>query len=357
MKKKIIVSALTLMAGFGLVGSVTSTIAWYQYSTKTTGGVKGNLQMRIKQDGQAADEGWSTKITKEQMATFLGAKDIVPITSGSRDIRDPLPSKLYCNPICGYAAQSSWKEAVAANYIQIPLELRYHVVNASGEANLAKDIYLSDLYLAKDATSAVDGDLSSAIRFHINNATQSENRLVSQNGGSIVTHGNLDLDGDNELDKSYTKKSDKYGFTNGEGTLIDYGFVQDDPFQNKQSSFSATTSSANGILADLKTGTNKTTNTKLGTTLTDDDAFLNFNITIWVEGWQPLPEGANAKTIWDAETFINSKFDVGFEFEADIQQSKTNTIDYLLTKPRALMHVALRVEIIYNEKEGAYEKV
>ena len=326
MKKKIIVSALTLMAGFGLVGSVTSTIAWYQYSTKTTGalvgvagGVKGNLQMRIKEDGQADDEGWSTKITKEQMATFLGAKDIVPITSGSRQIKDALTGTFYCNPICGYAAQSSWKEAVAANYIQIPLELRYHVVNASGEQNLAKDIYLSDLYLAKDATSVADGDLSTAIRFHINNATQSENRLVSKNGGSIATHGNLDLDGEDGLDKTYASKSDKYGFTNGEGTLIDYGFVQDDNANNLQSSFSATTSSANGILADLAAGTNKTANTKLGTTLAADDSFLNINITIWVEGWQPLPEGANANTIWDAETFINSKFDVGFEFEADIQ--------------------------------------
>ena len=51
MKKKIIVSALTLIAGFGLAGSVTSTIAWYQYSTRTNGalvGVSGGVKAICK---------------------------------------------------------------------------------------------------------------------------------------------------------------------------------------------------------------------------------------------------------------------------------------------------------------------
>ena len=39
------------------------------------------------------------------------------------------------------------------------------------------------------------------------------------------------------------------------------------------------------------------------------------DITIWVEGWQELPEGNSGKAIWDVEDFVNAKFDVGFEFE------------------------------------------
>lgn len=328
MKKKIIVSALTLIAGFSLVGSITSTIAWYQYSTKTTaalvgvaGGSKGNLQMRIKKANQADDEGWTTKITKEEMATYLGAKTIVPVTGGIEDRNDPAPAKLYCNPLYGYAAQTSWKQAVAANYIAIPLELRFHEVNASGEANLAKDIYLSDLFLAQDEGDTTHEDISSAVRFHVaaySDPADKTNRLISKNGGSIDTWGTLDLNGDSEVDKTYTKKSDKYGFTGGEGTEIKYGFVEGNDITNKQTSYSATTNGTLPILADIANGVNKTSSTLLGTTLVDDDAFLSVDITIWVEGWQKLPEGNGGKAIWDVADFAGAKFDVGFEFEADL---------------------------------------
>lgn len=331
MKKKVIVSALSLAIGAGLAGSITGTAAWYQYSTKTqaalvglAGGTKGNLQMRIRDDNQALDAGWTTRITKEDMATFLGAKNIVPVTGGNLEKNDNIPQDFYCNPIYGYEAQSSWKKAVAANYISIPLEFRYVETNDAGSSNLAKDIYLSDLFVAQDASDTTHEDISSAIRFHVSAYSQVEiasdpsaktNRLISKNGGTIDTCGNLDLNGDGEDDRKYDNKSDKYGFTNGEGELISYGGTN-----SKQVSYSATVDSPGGsilpMIADIPAG--KTDNKKLGSTLTNNDKFLSVDITIWVEGWQPLPEGNSGKAIWDVTDFANAKFDIGFEFEANI---------------------------------------
>lgn len=342
MKKKVIVSALSLAIGAGLAGSIIGTAAWYQYSTKTqaalvglAGGTKGNLQMRIKKDAQGNDEGWTTRITKEEMSTFLGAKNIVPITSGQLDRNDNLPTDLYCNPIYGYEAQTSWKKAVAANYISIPLEFRFVESNDEGSQNLAKDIYLSDLFIAQDANDTTHEDISSAIRFHICSYSQVDsstkiNRLVSKNGGQTVTHGNLDLNGDGEDDRKYDNKSDKYGFTDGEGEKISYGGTS-----SVQNAYAAKVTSAPAlpIIADIPN--NVIEGRKLGTTLTDDSQFLEMDITIWVEGWQELPEGSSGKAIWDVEDFANAKFDVGFEFETPFNnQSKTNNIDYILAKPR-----------------------
>ena len=328
MKKKIIVSALALAIGAGLAGSVTSTIAWYQYSTRTTaayvgvaGGTSGNLQLRFKKDGQAANEGWDTKILKEDMADYLASKsrasNIVPVTSGQMNRKDPLPAKLYCNPLYGYEAQSSWKEATAANYVKIELELRYvEGKGTANEANKDKDIYLSDLFIAQDESDTTHEDLSSAVRFQVAAYTDpaaKQNRLISKNGGTIDTHGYLDLNGDGADDVKYDKKSDKYHFTNGEGTKISYGGST-----ATQNCFIADKTGVNPILVDLAND-DKDDERKLGTTVAAADEFLSVDITIWVEGWELLPEGdASAKAIWEVADFSSAKFDVGFEFEADL---------------------------------------
>lgn len=327
MKKKIIVSALALAIGAGLAGSVTSTIAWYQYSTRTTaaylgvaGGTSGNLQMRFKVDGQADDAGWTTKILKEDMATYLSGKsratNVVPITSGNMNLKDNVPTKMYQNPLYGIEAQTSWKEATAANYAKIELELRYVEKQGANGNNVAKNIYLSDLFLAKDESDTTHEDISSAIRFQLavySDPAAKQNRLVSKNGGTIDTHGYLDLNNDSEDDVKYDKKSDKYGFTDGEGTKISYGGTT-----STQTSYAASTG-ASGILADFANNI-KDGDRLLGTTVASNSEFLSVDITIWVEGWQQLPEGdANAKSIWDVEDFSGAKFDVGFEFEAELE--------------------------------------
>ena len=97
-KNKIIVSALALAIGGSLAGSVGSTVAWYQYSTRANvsyvgeaSGVSSNLQMRFVGE---ADTAWRTRITWQEMNTKLGdGMKIVPMTFGALGKDAELPDR------------------------------------------------------------------------------------------------------------------------------------------------------------------------------------------------------------------------------------------------------------------------
>lgn len=318
-KNRLIVPALTLLAGLTLAGSISGTIAWYQYSTRAngaylgmSGGTTGNLQLRL--DGGE----WLTRLTKNDIASYLAANNlgqkVQPITSGDMDKDDALPADFYRNPIAGKGEYSKWQKADESNYVSLPLELRFVERNGSGENNVAKDVYLSDLYIAADdANGTVKKDLSDAIRFHVasDDGVNQINRLISKNGGSIAVNGKLDLDGDGELDQAYT--GNKYGFGDGnqlvdvvygEGNQVAYAAKVEDGLLVK-------TNEDDLDLDELElNGASKS----IGKTLASSSEYLKVNITIWVEGWQ---EFANSP-IWDAD-YIDSQFDIGFEFATDIE--------------------------------------
>ena len=307
-KNRIVVSALALLIGAGLAGSISGTIAWYQYSTRASGayvgmsgGTSGNLQMRIK--GQTA---WISRLTKEDVASYLGEKDIQPITSGDMAKDDDLPEDFYANPLPGKASYDKWEKAEAKNYISLPLELRFVERKNGAEENVEKDVYLSDLLIQENRNNQGE-DLSDAIRFHISSfssaaPTVRENRLISLNGGSIDTHGGLDLDADPGNDKAYT--GDKYGFDGGSLEEIVYGDGEQEAYAPDE--ILVTTS-------DDSLDLTNTSGKSLGKTVAGDSALLNIEITIWVEGWQQF----NNDSIWDAN-YIDAQFDVGFEFAVDI---------------------------------------
>ena len=79
-KNKIIVSALALAIGTSLAGSISGTVAWYQYSTRANvayvgeaSGFSSNLQMRFAND-DSEDNIWRTRITWEEMNTKLATQ-------------------------------------------------------------------------------------------------------------------------------------------------------------------------------------------------------------------------------------------------------------------------------------------
>ncbi len=318
-KNRIIVPALSLLVGITLAGSISGTIAWYQYSTIAntaylgmSGGTTGNLQLRL--DGGE----WLTSLRKNDVAAYLAANNlgtkVQPITSGEMDKGDALPANLYRNPIVGRGEYSKWEKADNTNYISLPLELRFVENNGSGENNIAKDVYLSDLYIAADDANTANSkkDLSNAIRFHIasDDGQNQKNFLISKNGGSIATNGKLDLDGDGEIDQAYT--GNKYGF--GDGNALEdviYG-------EGNQVAYAAKVDG--GILAgtndqdlDLDNLELDGASKAIGKTLASNSDFLEVEITIWVEGWQEF----DGSPIWDAN-YIDSQFDIGFEFATDI---------------------------------------
>ena len=358
-KKSIIIPAFALLIGASLAGSISGTVAWYQYSTRVnaayvgvSGGTQGNLKMRIRKDSYAAGGEWETFLTKDAISTYLATTDfggkVLPITSGNMDKTDKVGT-FYTNPVAGVggAYASSWEVAPASSYIVLPLQLCFteQQLDANGDIeakDVVKDVYLTDLYLAADAanTAASKGDLSSAIRFHISaykEGTEVANRsnfLVSKNGGTTVTNGKLDLDGDGNADVKYDDKAVKYHFANGEGQEVVYGEGNQVSFSSAledaanvavyNSDGTAGTADAKvySLVADAstnplsKTKYNSTVSKSIGKTVAQSESkYLNVDITIWLEGWQTL--GDTHKASWDLATYLNSKFDIGFEFSAE----------------------------------------
>ena len=247
--KKVIIPALSTCLGIAIVGSISGTVAWYQYSTRTnvaylgtSAGASGNLQLRIKGQENAK---WTDRLTPEMVQNYLDslgeASKVQPITFGGVDKDAALPNDAYLNPVPGNGPYDTWLKASKKNYVSLPLELRYVVrdgikIVVSGEDAecVARKVFISDLLIQENYTNAENErkDLSDAIRVHISsyeaetvvtpgeneedeptiahNKKNAINRLISRNGGTTVVFGELDINGDGEPDKAFI--GDKYGF-------------------------------------------------------------------------------------------------------------------------------------------------
>ena len=371
-KRSIIIPAFALLIGASLAGSISGTVAWYQYSTRVnaayvgvSGGTSGNLQMRIKDGNYGQDGDWITRLSVSDIQTYLLSaantneygRNIIPITSGDMAKDDAVPQNFYGNPVYGQEGgyASSWLVASKQNYVVIPLQLRYverdgQKENGVDEKSLAKEVYLTDLLIQGDHANTDDAenikqDLSDAVRFHINAYSDDDalvpanhvNRLISKKGGTTITSGQLDLDGDNLLDFKYN--SDKYGFGGNETTALVYGEGYQTAFSSETEVRSGTYYNYKGdaatdsavypmIAAPVAAGSmDIAENSKeydtdksksIGSTVASDSKYLNVNITIWIEGWQTFenPTSHKHKPIWNLD-YIGSSFDVGFEFAVD----------------------------------------
>ena len=327
-KKRIAVSALALATGVCLAGSVTGTIAWYQYSTRASavydftsvGGTRGSLQLDIDNS-----DIWYTRLTHKDISDYLASvqsgNQLVPITSGGMSKESSLPQFFYKDPLPKHAPYDEWRKADSHNYIRLPLQLRY-VDHKDGDNVVctSKRVYLTKLSI----TSSSDQnslDISEAVRFHIYSYNKDDevntktNRLLSKNGGKILTHGALDLTGDGIDD--YVRPGKGYDF-NGSEQTIDYG-------EGEQESFvaAADADETNGFypfLAEYNEDTssleklvyNGDQSKSIGVTGLGKDDVLNVVITIWIEGWQSLNNGS----VWDSSS-IGANFNIDFEFTAN----------------------------------------
>ena len=381
---KTIVAALIICSSAALAGSVSSTIAWYQYSTRATAiylgasaGAKGSLKLRIK-----GTDTWLSDLTYLDIADYLRNNNkgqlIVPITSGPMNADDAIKTNdngemvFYQNPDGGIPVQSvnydnaSWKVADDSMYASIPLEICFESENDAGVSYLEKDVYVSDLLIQSDWKNNSDPnnikkDLSETVRVHlssyqsndlsVNHANTTKNRLISKNGGTILTEGYLDLDGDGTLDEYITGPSGaNYHF--GDETEIEryytvYGEGKQTSYCNKYDTQNSSYKTLEGDTVEekaypmvvegipetntlkedsfefIKDGEQTPTSKSIGKTVAfsnaSDEAYLNVVMTIWVEGWEPLPSPTdsdpNAKSpIWNPSDYIGSMFDVGITF-------------------------------------------
>ena len=261
--KKILIPMFATAMGLSLIGGVGGAVAWYQYNTKVTGswmGVStadgGVLQIKDK-DGK-----W-----KRDASYGASTDELHPITFGAMAAGAALPSKAYKHPEAGVQPMTSWDEAVAADYVTFDVVLQALKLDESdGQYKAcAAEVYLEEMIIESVAGKT---DVGEAVRVHL--SAGSTNLLYSKNGGSTLTHGNLDLDKDSD------GAADEVGgyVWNYNNAAIDYG---DGGTQ---------VSTAAPALADTSV---KVFDIPASGTLT-------VTVTIWLEGWQKLRGSA----IWDA---------------------------------------------------------
>ena len=317
-KKSIIIPAFALLIGASLAGSISGTVAWYQYSTRVqtayvgvSGGKSGNLQISLDNGST-----WHSRLTYTDIDNYLQTNAIgqklIPVTSGDMGKDDELPTKLYSNPIVGRAAYDDWEQAVANNYVSIPLRVRYVERTKDGNQDyLAKKLYLSDITIQKDTAINVQNadqlNISEAVRVHVD--CGGLRHLISLNGGETLTNGKLDLDADTHADKAYDGSDKRYGFDGGTLEEITYG-------EGKQTSYSK----ADLVVTpnDDLSLTGATPEKVIGETKADANG-VDMTLTIWVEGWHAFDETADYPSLWNSK-YIDASFDVGLEFAVNPEE-------------------------------------
>lgn len=348
-KAKLLVGTLAIASVAATVGSISGTVAWFQYSTRSTVAYRGaaahcteNLQIRLHQVAdntngiQDCATAWLQDLDSQAVEGFLkdskvgrrtAVNALTPVTSGELALGN-VATDLYRNPIYQYPTMTSWKKATAIDdYIELPLEFR--VVDVNGAATnklLAKKIYLSDLTI-KAKTAGATTDISKAIRVSVKSASYAQTYALegaTDTNQSVTTYGNLDLNNDGVIDKDGNYEWDTR-------TAIDYGKNTATGATNvaEAQRTSEKGSGANDVKIANDADPYKILGKELGSTVADDaesasTTYFAVTVRIYLEGWTPLDAtnfGATGNVtptlIWDVAKTVAAEFDVGMRFTAE----------------------------------------
>lgn len=339
--RKIIISSLAILVGASLIGSVTGTVAWFQYATRAQVAYTGATAHCTKMLEISVDNGahWKTNIGKDELIPLT---NFAPMTTGEQAMDEAISVKskqsqsekeedgvtpktytslFYKQPKHRQGLYADWLLADSANYQQFEILVRSRDMNKNANSEtpdlLVNDVYLTDLVI-QDASSNGNLDLSDAVRVHLaseyvdGDATANNYMLFSKETTSVDVGGFLDLDNDGKLDY------DGYDF---DGAHCLYGagtqtVVRDE--DNAVVSETLTdipTQTAYSIKDEKDPGTETDPNQNyhgvfaqevdgelsggisLGKTSATAESgqtqsYLKITVTIWLEGWEILNHGA-----------------------------------------------------------------
>ena len=315
MPKSLVITSLTALIGVSLVGTVSSTVAWFQYATSAQVAYTGTTSHCTKLLKISSDNGqtWGNNIV-------LSDSEFAPITTGEQAKNAALPANFYAQPDKGQGLYENWNLALAGTYAQYEILVKVNDGDI-GTPLLQNDVYLTDVTI-EDATNALELDLSEAIRVHVattygSNQDQHKYFLFAKSVTSTDVGGYLDVDGDGAYDTvSYEWNSNK----------IIYGKATDDGHGNLtpavQTSYKSNDSTI--IASETATGDLDTehSGTSIGQTSVTQGQYLRVTITIWLEGWAMLKYGdlGNADSaqsmhqMWSGSKYSSKSFHVGLTF-------------------------------------------
>ena len=157
-KKKIIVSTLALAMGAALAGSISGSVAWYQYSTRTTASFAGtsagtsrNLQVARTLANPAAtdninDTNWGYHINGGESA------EMAPVAPRLND--DGTVQNFASHPVYQYF--HNWQNAEASDFFSY--DLYFQSIDENG-AREAVDVYLTAYELTGEGVNSAEGTI------------------------------------------------------------------------------------------------------------------------------------------------------------------------------------------------------
>ncbi len=309
--KKIIIPSFVLLIGGSLAGTVSSTVAWFQYATRAQVAYVGALSHCSKLLKISVDDGehWANDYYQNDMASHIQGNRLNPITTGVQ-LKNAALDKFYKQPEFGIGGTyDHWLEADSSNYARFEILVKsVDVDGVNTETRLENDVYINKMIIEDDASNGIGSDLSDSIRVHlaVTGSTGTSNFLFAKSVTETVVGGKLDLNNDGNPDKSLDSWGTEdcvYGVEGGKQTsykIDDTTVVVEDP-------------------------DNSVTGISIGKTGATD---MKIVVTTWIEGWSKLDHGlagnANGATdtpIWDPVSYINKKFNVGIRLDVKSHDS------------------------------------
>ena len=228
--RKVIIPSFALLIGGSLAASLTSTLAWFQYSTTARVAYVDALShcsklLKISVDGGST---WGYDFYQDDMASHISGNHLVPITTGPQTKDSALTYydkvisatetkpcvKFYNQPDFGRGGDyTNWVVAKDNSYAQFTILVKVNDVDGGSNATLVNDVYLTKLIIQDDATNGATNDLSEAVRVHLSVTDASatpvtKNFLFAKGRGTQVANdvetsvgSCLDLNNDGAYDK------------------------------------------------------------------------------------------------------------------------------------------------------------
>ena len=298
--KKIIVSTLALAMGAGLAGSISGSVAWYQYSTRASASIAGTSAGTTRE----------LQICDTADGTYAQHVDIAERTfkPTSASIGNNGALTFYQHPI--YKNATLTELTNTAGYVQEYTFYFKCVDNVNGTpGNVAKPVYLTSINIV-DVSSGQndDKDISKAVRVAING------EVLSLDGGTTTTHGPLNLNGNKDGQGHDIMDKNGYDTNDAEGTEIDYINGTSQSYSSTKVANSTTVVNTNDPYHFATTDSTELSTKVLTNTKNTDTASDPVTIKVWLEGWEELDDSS----LWGA-AWLNQNFAVQLQFacEAD----------------------------------------
>jgi len=326
MNKKITASILAMTMGAGLVGSISGTVAWYQYSTRAQLGMLGasvgldrNLEAAVTAvsvtEAPAKDSPlWKNEIVTQNILDVYGETSVSlnPVTTSASYLKggsfDSITFK--GNPIQYKTNPTQWAACGEKDYVEFKVWVR-SITKDGTDAQITNPTYVAKELGLYDATirhvaNGEKKDISSAVRVQITAGTNYA--VMAKDSSATDLYGPLDLDNVPGNDKQlYYSEVDTagddlvYGLDGEQGQTYNLTYetrgndlLCDDPI--------ADTGANEGKLV-VKGGLN------LGATTASAPA--SFTVKIWLEGWAKLGTSGSESAMWATKDYVGSKFFVG----------------------------------------------